>query len=146
MASETSDPRDDDPDDESQSESAGFFPELLRRGLSMGFTGFFMTEEAIRRAFGDSAPREVIDFVLEQSEKTRTEFLDRMSREFGRTLQALDPVELARRLLDGRTIEVSAQVRFVADEREDEEGGPSVSRRVSFSSSGGGRSEEREPE
>ena len=37
-------------------------------------------------------------------------------QEFGRTLQALDPVELARRLLDGRTIEVSAKVRFVPEE------------------------------
>ena len=131
------------PDEGAGGDSAGFFPELLRKGLSLGFTGFFMTEEAIRRAFGDSAPREVIDFVLAQSEKTRAELLDRLSREFGRTLQALDPVELARRLLDGRTIEISATVRFVSD---DKQGGPSEGGGIGFSSSVGGRSEEREPE
>ena len=50
----------------SESDPAGFFPDLLRKGLSLGFTGFFMTEEAIRRALGDSVPRDVIEFVLEQ--------------------------------------------------------------------------------
>ena len=31
-------------------ESGGLFPDLLRRGMSLGLTGFFMTEEALRRA------------------------------------------------------------------------------------------------
>ena len=94
-------------------ETAGFFPELLRRGLSIGFTGFFMTEEALRRALGESAPREMIEFVVTQSERMRNEFLDRLSREVGKALTAMDPVELARRLLEGRTVEVSARIRFV---------------------------------
>lgn len=91
---------------------SGFLPEMLRRGLTLGFTGFFMTEEALRRALGDSVPRDWVEFVVEQSDRTRTEFLDRISKEFGRVLSALDPVEVARRLLDGQTLEVSARVRL----------------------------------
>jgi hypothetical protein len=98
-------------------ESGGLFPDLLRRGMSLGLTGFFMTEEALRRALGETAPREMIEFVVAQSEKTRAEFLDRVSREFGRALSAMDPIELAKRLLEGRTIEVSATIRFVEDEK-----------------------------
>ena len=98
-------------------ENSGLLPELLRRGMSLGLTGFFMTEEALRRALGDTAPREMIDFVVTQSEKTRAEFLDRVSREFGRALSAMDPVEVVKRLLEGRTIEVSATIRFVEDEK-----------------------------
>jgi hypothetical protein len=98
-------------------EGSGFLPDLLRRGLNLGFTGLFMTEEAIRRALGDSVPRDVLEFLLEQSERTRTEFLDRLSKEFGRVLSRLDPVEVARRLLEGRAIEVTAQIRFAPDER-----------------------------
>jgi len=101
-------------------DSPGFFPELLRRGLTLGFTGVFMTEEAVRRALGDSVPRDVIEFVLEQSERTRADFLDRLSREFGRVLNSLDPVEIAKRLLEGRTVEVSAQFRLVPEERSPE--------------------------
>jgi hypothetical protein len=102
---------------EGTAEGSGFLPDLLRRGLTLGFTGLFMTEEAIRRALGDSVPRDVLEFLLEQTERTRTEFLDRLSREFGRVLSRLDPVEVARRLLEGRAIEVTAQIRFAPDER-----------------------------
>jgi hypothetical protein len=33
-------------------------------------------------------------------------------------LSRLDPVEVARRLLEGRAIEVTAQIRFAPDERQ----------------------------
>jgi hypothetical protein len=106
----------------------GFLPDLLRRGLTLGFTGFFMTEEALRRALGDSMPRDWLEFMVAQSEKTRAELLERLSREFGRVLQAVDPVEILRRLLDGQTIEVSARIKLAnggrkrRPEREDETG------------------------
>jgi hypothetical protein len=95
----------------------GFFPDALRRVLTLGFTGFFMTEEALRKALGDSVPRDVVEFVLDQSQRMRSEFLDRVSREFGRVLERIDPVEVARRLLEGRTIEVSARFRLVPKAR-----------------------------
>jgi hypothetical protein len=95
-----------------------FLPELLRRGLTLGFTGFFMTEEALRRALGESVPRDWVDFFVEQSDRTRAEFLDRVSREFGRVFTALDPVEVLRRLLDGQTVEVSAKIRLSSSDRE----------------------------
>jgi hypothetical protein len=81
--------------------------------LSLGFTGFFMTEEALRKTLGDSVPRDVIEFVLDQSQRMRGEFLDRVSRELGRVLERVDPVEVARRLLEGRTVEVKASFRLV---------------------------------
>ena len=96
----------------------GFFPELLRRGLTLGFTGFFLTEEALRKALGDSVPRDVIEFMLDQSQRMRSEFLDRISKEFSRALERIDPVEVARRLLEGRTVEVSARFRLVPKRRE----------------------------
>ena len=71
-----------------------------------------MTEEALRRALGDSVPRDWLDFMVGQSEKTRAELLERLSREFGKVLTAVDPVEILRRLLDGQTIEVSARIRL----------------------------------
>ena len=95
----------------------GFLPELLRRGLTLGFTGFFMTEEALRRALGDSMPRDWLEFMVGQSEKTRTELLERLSREFGKVLTAIDPVEILRRLQDGQTIEVSAKIKLANDGR-----------------------------
>ena len=99
--------------EEEDNGTTGFLPDLLRRGLTLGFTGFFLTEEAVRKALGESVPRDLMDFILAQSERTRAEFLDRISREFARTLNALDPVEVVKRLLEGRSIEVSATIRLV---------------------------------
>jgi hypothetical protein len=101
------------PAEEEDNGVAGFLPDLLRRGLTLGFTGFFLTEEAVRKALGESVPRDLMDFILDQSERTRTELLDRLAKEFAGALSSLDPVELAKRLLEGRSIEVSAKIRLV---------------------------------
>jgi hypothetical protein len=98
-------------------DAGGFFPDLLRRGLTLGFTGLFLTEEALRKALGDSVPRDMLEFMLDQSQRMRTEFLERVSREFGRVLDRIDPVDVARRLLEGRTVEVSARFRLVPKAR-----------------------------
>jgi hypothetical protein len=75
-----------------------------------------MTEEALRRALGDSVPRDWIEFFVEQSDRTRGELVDRLSKEFGRVLSALDPVEVMRRFLDGQTLEVSAKIRLASSD------------------------------
>lgn len=91
---------------------SGRIPELLRRGLTLGFSGLFMTEEAVRRAFGDTVPRDWVDFATEQSARTRSEFLERLSGEIARSLEAIDLVEVLDALLSGRTLEVKAEIRL----------------------------------
>ena len=62
-------------------------PDLVRRALRAGFSGIFMTGEALREALGDSVPREWADFAADQSARTRSEFIERMSVEMGRALE-----------------------------------------------------------
>ena len=97
--------------------------------LTLGFTGFFMTEEALRKSLGDSVPRDVVEFVLDQSQRMRGEFLDRVSRELGRVLERVDPVEVARRLLEGRTVEVKASFRLVSKRQRQRKPDPEDARR-----------------
>jgi hypothetical protein len=124
-------PRDASPAVEEEEDGvAGFLPDLLRRGLTLGFTGFFLTEEAVRKALGESVPRDLMDFILNQSERTRAEFLDRVSKEFARAFSVFDPVELARQLLDGQTIEVNARIRLVPSGTDGEEAGAKRTRRA----------------
>jgi len=97
-------------------ESAGgritSLPELVRRALSMGFAGFFMTEEAVRRALGDTLPKDWIDFAVDQSDRTRREFVERFSYEIGQSLERVDLAGVLSDLLEGRTLEVTAQIRL----------------------------------
>jgi hypothetical protein len=100
--------------------SPGRIPELLRKGLALGFSGLFLTEEAVRKAFGDTVPRDWIDFATEQSARTRTEFLERLSGELARSLEAVDLAKILDSLLSGRTLEVRAEIRLREREAEDE--------------------------
>jgi hypothetical protein len=87
-------------------------PELMRRIVTVGLSGFFFTEEAIRKALGDTLPKDWIDFAADQSERTRGEFLERLSLEIGRTLENVDVADVLSRLLAGNTIEVNAEIRL----------------------------------
>lgn len=94
-------------------DAASRVPELLRRLLGLGFAGLFTTEEVLRKALGDSVPRDWIEFAAQQSERTRRELVDRVAAEVARTLDGVDLPKLAERLLEGHALEVSARVRFV---------------------------------
>lgn len=90
----------------------GSMPDFLRRLMTAGFSGLFTTESAIRGALGDTLPREWLEYLSEQSDRTRDEFVGRLAREFVRVLENVDVVNLAEQMLTGRTIEVSAQFRL----------------------------------
>jgi uncharacterized membrane protein len=86
----------------------------------MGFSGLFLGEEVVRKALGETLPRDWVDFAAAQSERTRRELIERVAGEIGRTLDGLDLTQLAERLLRGHAIEVTARVRFVPQETEPE--------------------------
>jgi len=90
-------------------------PELMRRVVATGLSGFFLTEEAIRKAVGETLPKDWTDFAAEQSERTRSELFERLSVEIGRTLENIDVVEVLSKLLAGSTIEVNAEIRLKPD-------------------------------
>jgi len=95
----------------------------VRRALAAGFSGFFLTGEALREALGDTLPREWADFASEQSARARSEFIERLSFEMGRAIEGIDWAEVLAKLLEGRTLEVSARIRL--GER-DAEGQPTL--------------------
>ncbi len=113
-----------DPDDVPESpidDAAGrkaAIPEIMRRALSLGLSGFFLTEEAVRKALGDTLPKDWIDFAVDQSDRTRQEFLERLSFEIGRAFERADLAAVMRELLEGRTLEVKAEIRLKEPESE----------------------------
>ena len=57
-------------------------------------------------------PKDWIDFAVEQSDRTRAEFIERLSYEVARNLENLDLAALLSSLLEGRTLEVKAEIRL----------------------------------
>ena len=101
-----------------ESGSLSALPELIRRAAALGLSSFFMTEGALRKALGDTVPKDWVDFAAEQGERTRAELMDRIGDEMARMIRSVDLVELLDQLLAGRTIEVDAKIRL--GERTDE--------------------------
>jgi hypothetical protein len=91
------------------------FQDLARRAIALGLSGFFSTEEKLRRALGDTLPRDWTDFAVEQSDRARREFLERLSSELARSLERVDLAAVLRELLEGRSIEVHASIRLSDD-------------------------------
>lgn len=86
--------------------------ELARRAVALGLSGFFFTEETIRKALGDTLPKDWSDFAIDQSERTRKEFLERLSFELAQTLERIDVAAVLNELLEGRTVEVRAEIKL----------------------------------
>jgi hypothetical protein len=87
-------------------------PDLVRKAFSLGLSGFFLTEEALRKALGETIPKDWTDFAAEQSERARREFLERLSYEIAQSLEKLDVAAVLRELLEGRTLEIRAEIRL----------------------------------
>lgn len=95
---------------------AALLPDLFRRALALGLSGIFTTEEAFRRALGDTLPRDWVDFAVDQSERTRSEFVNRLAGELARVVETMDLEEIARRLLSENRVELKIEMRLVPGE------------------------------
>ena len=107
------------PEEAEDQESLRAIPELMRRAIALGLTGFFTTEEAVRRALGDTVPKDWTDYIAESSDRIRGEFLDRLSREIARTLKDIDIAAVLEQLLEGRTLRVNAEFTLSDDPETD---------------------------
>lgn len=103
------------PDPGVHPDAAGL-PEVARRLIALGLSGVFSTQETIRQAVGDALPKEWMDFAADQSERTRAEFLERLAGELARTIESIDLPRVIQQALEGRTLEVKAQIRMLPDE------------------------------
>lgn len=66
------------------------FQEVVRRTAALGFSGLFMTEEAVRKALTDSVPQDWVNYFGRQSDEVRNELVARLSQEFGSWLSSVD--------------------------------------------------------
>jgi N-acyl-D-aspartate/D-glutamate deacylase len=101
-----------DADVDEAEESLGAVPEMLRKALEVGLSSFFLTEATIRKAVGDTIPKDWMDFAVDQSDRTRADLLERLSSEVGRSIERIDYAAILERLLEGRTLEINAQIRL----------------------------------
>lgn len=99
--------------------SAGIVPDFVRRAIGIGVSGLFTTEEVVRKTFGESVPREWVDFAATQTDRARRELTEQIAGQIQRKLDDIGLEEVLQRLLRGHTIEVEAKIRFAPREAGD---------------------------
>ena len=107
---------------------AGLFEALLheaiRRTAQVGFSSFFATEDAVRRAFSEAVPSDWVDYASRQSTELRSEMIERMSVEFGAWLRTIDMAQIMSKLLSESDFEFKISV---SSERRGAERAPDLS-------------------
>ena len=93
-------------------EADGPVGEIIRRVAAMGLSSFFTTETALRKAFGETVPKDWVDFANDQSERSRQEFFDRMAAEMRKAVEQIDFAEILETLLADRSIEIETKIRL----------------------------------
>ena len=97
------------------------FREGIRRAATLGFSSFFLTEEALRRAFNDSVPREWVDYVARQGEDVRAELFGTLSKQFEKWLSEIDVVEVLSEVARRHDISVRLEISAAPKREQDAE-------------------------
>jgi hypothetical protein len=92
---------------------SGLVPDIVRRAVLTGVGALFMTEEGIRNLVGDmKLPKDALNFLLSQAEKTRTEVARVVTQEVRRFLESETLRREIWKLLNGVTLEVTANIHL----------------------------------
>jgi hypothetical protein len=96
------------------------YQEFVRRAAGLGLSSFVLTEEALRKAFSESLPRDWVEALSRQSSGVRKEILEGLVREFGEWLRGIDPLTFQRDVM--RTLledfEISLEINISARPRD----------------------------
>jgi hypothetical protein len=103
----------------------GFLSEFVRKMAVAGLGALFMTEEGIRNLSGQlKLPKEALQFILAQAEKTKDDVGRVVTEEVRRFLQQEKLREEFLRLLTGMTVEIKAEVRLIPSSPKGDEASP----------------------
>lgn len=98
-----------------------WLPEAVRRAIFIGAGTLLLTEEGIRKVLGEfNLPRELVSYVVRQSEKSKGEVLAIVQNEINRFLSRIDATRILREVLEGVSFEFQGKVTIRRkDPRED---------------------------
>ncbi len=107
---------DDDDSNEPEEKKRGRLdgiPEALKKALAAGVGAVFLTEEGIRNMVSDmKLPKEALSYLLAQTDRTRRDLFEAVSKETKKYLRSKDLEKLLSQMLEHFTIEVKAEIKF----------------------------------
>ena len=89
----------------------GRVPDMVKSMIVLSLGSVFMAEETIRKLAGDlKLPRDTMQLVVSQAERSRKDLIDAVAREVGRAIRAMELEKLIGRLGHEFEIEIDARL------------------------------------
>lgn len=110
--------RDAESAESTEASTSGGVTDSIRKALFGGLSSIFMSEERLRDQLGE-LPRDALNYLAGQTEKTRQEFFSIVTKEFRAFLDTVDLKDELPRILQGISVEVDAKIRFTAANKPD---------------------------
>ena len=88
--------------------------ELVKKAITVGVGAVFLTEESLRGLVSDiKLPKEILAGVLESAQKTKNEFLGKLSTDIlDRVMSHVDPKALVEEILAKNDLELQVKLSF----------------------------------
>ncbi len=100
----------------------GRLPDMVKSMIVLSLGGVFMAEETIRKLAGElKLPRDTMQLVVSQAERSRKEMIEAIAREVGRAIRAMELEKLLGRL--GHEFEIEIDARLTLSPRRARRGG-----------------------
>jgi len=92
-------------------------PDIVKKAIFTGAGMIFLTEEGIRKLMAEfNLPREAVNYVVKQSEKSKKELFGIIQKELQRFLSSVDLSAQVKEILDGTTFEVKTSITIRSEE------------------------------
>ena len=97
--------------DSDSSENKAKLGETLKKVFTAGVTAAFMTEESVRAYLAElKLPKEVLNLLLQQANKSKEELTQRVSKELTGMLQKIDIVKEFSRFAETHKFKITAEI------------------------------------
>lgn len=104
-------------DDDDNDEGTPKWAEIVRKVMSVGLGAAFMTEDSVRSTLaGLNLPKEVLTTILQQANRSKEEFLNRIGNETIKLISKIDFVKEASRFVEEHKFHISAEIEVVRKE------------------------------
>jgi len=105
-------------DDDSKDSKEPRISDALKKIFAAGVSGALLSEEVIRGYVGElKLPKEILQLVLQNAQKSKDEIASRVSREVIGLVQKIDWVSEASKFAEGHKFKISAEIEIIKKDK-----------------------------
>ena len=96
----------------------GFVPDIVKRTLVASLGSLFLSDDGLKQTLTDlRLPKEIVNFILQQADNTKREFMKLVARETREFLESTNFYDEMRKILTSLSFEIRTEVRLIPNDQ-----------------------------